>query len=122
MITGKKILVISQNTRFLNSLNHNLTRRNYNVKGTRTENEELIRLISTVTPDLTILDTSLASMEGIRQLIGIKEAIDKPVMMVSTQGTHDDTVRSLNVGSYSQTYIKSLTFEELVKQIGVILR
>ncbi len=121
MNTGKKILLVSQNTHFINSIGHNLSKNNYRVKGTKATDEELIQEMNTIIPDLTILDTPLISMNGIRQLIGIREALDTPIMMLSTQDSKGDTVRTLSIGSYSQTCIRPMTFEQLVGQVNQIL-
>jgi DNA-binding response OmpR family regulator len=121
MNTGKKILLVSQNTHFINSIGHNLSKHNYRVKGTKASNEELIQEMNTIIPDLTILDTPLVSMDGIRQLIGIREALDTPIMMLSTQDSRGDIVRTLSIGSYSNTVIKPMTFEQLIGQVNQIL-
>jgi DNA-binding response OmpR family regulator len=118
MNNGKKILLVSKNTHFINTVGKTLNKYNFRVNGTKASNEELIQLMNTMVPDLTILDTPLVSMDGIRQLIGIREALDVPIMMLSTQDSQADTVRTLSIGSYSHPFIKPLTFEQLVDQIN----
>jgi DNA-binding response OmpR family regulator len=120
MNTGKKILLVSQNTHFMNTLGRNLIRRNFRVKGTRADDEELIEVMSSILPDLTILDTPLVSMNGIRQLIGIRESFNTPIMMLSTQDARADTVRTLSLGNYSHPSIKPVTIEQLITQIDSI--
>jgi DNA-binding response OmpR family regulator len=121
MNTGKKILLVSNNTHFVNSIGHNLSKQNYRVKGTRASNEELIQEMNTIIPDLTILDTPLVSMDGLRQLISIREALDTPIMMLSTQDSQSDTVRTLSIGSFSHPFIKPMTFEQLIGQVNQLL-
>jgi CheY-like chemotaxis protein len=121
MNNGKKILLVSQDNHFINTIGKNLNQYNFRVNGTRAKNEELIQVMNSLIPDLTILDTPLVSMDGVRQLIGIREAMDTPIMMLSTQGSRADTVRTLSIGSYSHPFIKPITFEELVNQIKKLL-
>ncbi|MBN1189176.1 MAG: response regulator [Dehalococcoidales bacterium] len=121
MNTGKKILLVSQNTHFVNSIGHNLSKQNYRVKGTRANNEELLHELSTIIPDLTILDTPLASMNGIRELISIRETMDTSILMLSTQDSRADTVKILSIGSYSHPTIKPMTFEQLIGQINQLM-
>jgi DNA-binding response OmpR family regulator len=91
------------------------------VKTTKARDEELIKVLTDITPDLTILDTPLVSMDGIRELIGIRDTLDTAIMMLSTQGAKADTVRTLSIGSYSHPFIKPITFEQLVLQINNLL-
>jgi DNA-binding response OmpR family regulator len=121
MNNGKKILLVSKNTHFVNTVGRTLNKYNFRVNGTKASNEELIEVMNTLIPDLTILDTPLVSMDGIRQLIGIREALDTPIMMLSTQDSQADTVRTLSIGSYSHPFIKPMTFEQLVDQINKLL-
>lgn len=121
MDTDKKILVVSQDSNFINTVGRSLTRKCFQVKSTRAQDENLIRVISATMPSLTILDTPLVSMNGIRQLLGIREALDTPIMMLSTQGAKADTVRTLSFGAANHPFIKPITFEELINQIDDLL-
>jgi DNA-binding response OmpR family regulator len=121
MNDGKKVLVVSQNHHFLNIIENNLAKYNFRVKSTKSRDEELVRVLTETTPDLTILDTPLISMDGIRELICIRDTLDTPIMMLSTQGAKADTVRTLSIGSYSHPFIKPITFEQLMMQINNLL-
>jgi DNA-binding response OmpR family regulator len=121
MNTGKKILLVSHNTHFLNTLGNNLSKQNFRVNGTRASNEELIQKLTAIIPDLTILDLPLVSIDAIRQLMGIRKALDTPILMLSTQDSQADTVRTLSIGSYSHPFVKPMTFEQLVTQINHVL-
>jgi DNA-binding response OmpR family regulator len=121
MSTNKRILVVSKDNHFIDTIGSNLIKYNFQVKSTRAQDEELIKVLNETVPSLTILDTPLVSMDGIRQLIGIREAMDTPIMMLSTQGAKADTVRTLSVGAYSHPFIKPITFEQLISQINNIL-
>jgi DNA-binding response OmpR family regulator len=121
MSTGKKILLVSKNTHFVNTVGRNLSKFNYRVKGTRAGNEELLDVMNTLIPDLTIMDAPLVSIDGIRQLIGIRAVLDTPIMMLSTQDSQADTVRTLSLGTCSHPFIKPMTFEQLVEQVNKML-
>jgi DNA-binding response OmpR family regulator len=121
MNTGKKVLLVSNNTHFLNAIGNNLSKQNFRVNSTRASNEELIQKLTAMIPDLTVLDIPLISIDAIRQLIGIRGALDTPILMLSTQDSQADTVRTLSIGSYSHPFIKPITFEQLVTQINQVL-
>jgi DNA-binding response OmpR family regulator len=121
MNSDKRILVVSKDSHFLEAIGSNLSKNSFQVKRTKAQDEELIRVLNETVPNLTILDTPLVSMNGIRQLIGIREALDTPIMMLSTQDAKADTVRTLSVGAYSHPFIKPITFEQLVLQINKLL-
>jgi len=118
----KKILVVSQDNRFLRTVQRNLSEYDYEVKNTHSRNEDLMRVLVDVVPDLTILDTPLVSMNGIRELIGIRGTLNTPVMMLSTERAKADTVRTLSIASTnSQPFIKPMTFEQLLIQVNKLL-
>ncbi|GEM_PF-5682879 len=121
MDIAKNILVVSNDRHFVDTVGGTLARHHYQVRSTKAQDEELVKIINETVPSLTILDTPLVSMEGIRQLMGLREALDTPIMMLSTQGAKADTVRTLSVGMYSHTLIKPLTFEQLLSQINTLL-
>ena len=118
---AKKVLICSNNSYFSRTVEKDLLKHDYEVKSTRAKNGELIKILSEVYPDLTILDAPLVYIDGIRELIDIRDTLDKPLMMLSTQGSKADTVRTLSMGSSSHPFIKPVTFEELVKQINNLL-
>jgi DNA-binding response OmpR family regulator len=121
MVEDKRILVVSRDNHFINTLGCNLVKNYFQVKSTRARDEELIKVLNETEPDLTILDTPLVSMDGIRQMLGIREALDSPIMMLSTEGAKADTVRTLSLGSCSHPYIKPITFEQLISHINHLL-
>jgi len=121
MSVDKKILVVSGDSRFQHNLHRNLTREDYEVRATRSRNDDLLRVLVDVVPDLAILDTPIASMLGIQELLGIRSTMDVPIMMLSTQGARADTVRTLSIGTGSRPYIKPITFEQLTCQINNLL-
>jgi two-component system KDP operon response regulator KdpE len=121
MSVDRKILVVSADSRFQHALHRNLAHEEYEVKATRSRNDDLLKVLIDVVPDLAILDTPLASMQGIQELIGIRSTMDVPIMMLSTQGARADTVRTLSIGSGNHPYIKPITLEQLMFQINNLL-
>jgi DNA-binding response OmpR family regulator len=119
--TVKRVLVVSKDVNFTKTIGYSLTRHHFQVKSTKAQDEELIKILNETVPSLTILDTPLVSMQGIRQLLGIREALDTPIMMLSTDGAKADTVRTLSVGACSHPFIKPITFEQLISQIDNLL-
>jgi DNA-binding response OmpR family regulator len=121
MSVEKKILVVSADRRFQQSLHSNLAHEEFEVKSTRSRNDDLLKVLIDVVPDLAILDTPMASMLGIQELIGIRSTMDVPIMMLSTQGARADTVRTLSIGNSNHPYIKPITMEQLMYQINNLL-
>jgi DNA-binding response OmpR family regulator len=121
MGSGKKILVASQNRRFLYTFGERLSRYNYRVRGTKAQDEELFQTLTDVNPDLTILDAPVSSMNGIRLLITLRDSFDVPILMLSSQGAKADTVQTLSLTAYSHPQIKPVTFEQLTLQINQLL-
>jgi DNA-binding response OmpR family regulator len=121
MQKGKKILVVSHNTHFMNTIGLRLSRYNYQVQVTRARDEALLQTMNDIGPDLTILDAPLISIDGIRQLLNIRDSFDVPILMLSTQGAKADTVQTLSLGTYSHPMIKPMTFEQLTGQINQLL-
>lgn len=121
MSVEKKILVVSTDNRFQHSLHRNLAHEEYEVKSTRSRNDDLLKVLVDVVPDLAILDTPLVSMMGIQELLGIRSTMDVPIMMLSTQGARADTVRTLSISSTNHPFIKPITMEQLMFQINHLL-
>jgi DNA-binding response OmpR family regulator len=121
MSVEKKVLVVSGDRRFQHSLHRNLTQEEYQVRATSSRNEDLLKVLIDVVPDLAILDTSLDSMMRIQELLGIRSTMDVPIMMLSTEGARADTVRTLSVGKGNHPYIKPITLEQLMSQINTML-
>ncbi len=121
MSADKKILVVSADNRFQRALQRSMTDTNFDVKATCSRNEDLLRVMVDIVPDLTILDTPLASMQCVRELLGIRATTDTPLLMLSTQGAKADTVRTLSLGSCSHPFIKPITYEQLIYQISLLM-
>jgi DNA-binding response OmpR family regulator len=121
MSVEKKVLVVSRDRRFQTTLHHNLIDQDFKVKATTSRNEDLIKVLVDVVPDLAILDTPITSMLGIQELLGIRSTMDVPIMMLSTEGARADSVRTLSIGSSSRPYIKPITLEQLMLQINRLL-
>jgi DNA-binding response OmpR family regulator len=121
MSVEKKVLVVSGDRRFQHNLHRNFVNEDFQIRATASRNEDLLKVLVDVVPDLTILDTPISSMLGIQELIGIRSAMDVPIMMLSTEGARADTVRTLSVGSSNRSYIKPITFEQLMIQINRLL-
>jgi DNA-binding response OmpR family regulator len=118
---SKKVLICSNNSYFSRSVEKDLTKNEFIVKSTRAKNGELIKMLEDLGPDLTILDAPKAYIDGIRELMEIREALDTPLMMLSTQGSRADTVNALSMAS-NRPLIKPVTFEELLRQINFLLQ
>jgi DNA-binding response OmpR family regulator len=121
MLPGKKVLVVSRDNYFLGVVGGQLIKNSFTVTRTKAKDDDLIKMLTELEPDLTILDTPLIAMEGIRQLLGIRETTNAPILMLSTEGAKADTVRTLSVGSANRAFIKPITFEQLLSQINRIM-
>lgn len=118
----KKVLIRSNNSYFSRTFERDLKQHEYEVKSTRAKNGELIKVLAEVTPDLTILDAPLVHIEGIRELLDIRNTVNAPLVMLCTQGTKADTVTTLSMGTANHLSLKAVTFEDLLAQINKLLQ
>ncbi|OIP66421.1 MAG: Fis family transcriptional regulator [Nitrospirae bacterium CG_4_9_14_3_um_filter_53_35] len=95
-----RILLVDDEVSILKSLTHVLEDEGYEVVSAGS-GEEALKIFGDVSPDVTLLDVWLPSMDGIEVLRKIKENDpDAVIIMMSGHGTIDTAVRSTKFGAY----------------------
>lgn len=101
MLAKTKILTISTDPVLVRFLQHELNDGDYEIISTRHTGLRLKDVIDTEDPELIVLDIMMPTLDGIGTCLQLRQWTHLPIMMLSTWGTGDGTVRGLNLGSDS---------------------
>ena len=101
MLAKTKILTISTDPVLVTFLQQGLNNGEYEVISTRHTGVRLKDVIDDEDPEFIILDIMMPTLDGIGTCLQLRQWTHLPIMMLSTWGTGDDTVRGLNLGSDS---------------------
>lgn len=119
----QKILIVDDEEDILELLRFNLTREGYHVIPATT-GEETLRLASTETPDLILLDLMLPGIDGLavaKHLKNDEKTRDIPIIMLTAKGEEADIVTGLELGA--DDYItKPFSPRVLVARVRSVLR
>jgi DNA-binding response OmpR family regulator len=99
MLAKTKILTISSDTVLVNFLKQNLADGEYEIISTRHTDARLRNIINSEQPEFIILDIMMPTLDGIGICLQLRQWTQLPIMMLSTWGTGDGSVRGLNLGS-----------------------
>ena len=101
MLTKTKILTISTDPVLVNFLQQELNHGEYEIISTRHTGIHLKQVVDAEDPEFIILDVMMPTLDGIGTCLQLRQWTRLPIMMLSTWGTGDNTVRGLNLGSDS---------------------
>ncbi len=101
MLAKTKILTISSDRALVDFLQQGLNSGDYEVISTRHCGVHLRDVIHAEDPEFIILDIMMPTLDGIGTCLQLRQWTHLPIMMLSTWGTGDNTVRGLNLGSDS---------------------
>jgi len=114
------ILVVDDETPFLESLRFSLERQGYRVL-TATDGQAGLRVARAERPDLLILDVMLPGMDGFKVCREIRAESDVPIIMLTARGDETDKVVGLELGA--DDYItKPFGLKELIARVRAVLR
>jgi DNA-binding response OmpR family regulator len=99
MLSKTKILTVSSDPVLVNFLQQNLADGDYEIINTRHTDIRLKDIISSEQPEFIILDIMMPTLDGIGICLQLRQWTQLPVMMLSTWGTGDGSVRGLNLGA-----------------------
>jgi len=99
MLSKTKILTVSSDPVLVNFLQQNLADGEYEIINTRHTDIRLKDVISSEQPEFIILDIMMPTLDGIGICLQLRQWTQLPVMMLSTWGTGDGSVRGLNLGA-----------------------
>jgi DNA-binding response OmpR family regulator len=101
MLVKTKILTISTDPVLVHFLQQELNHGEYEIISTRHTGLHLKEVVDAEDPDFIILDIMMPTLDGIGTCLQLRQWTHLPIMMLSTWGTGDNTVRGLNLGSDS---------------------
>jgi two-component system response regulator RegX3 len=115
-----KVLVVEDESSFVDALTVGLTREGFLVE-VATDGAEALQRFETVRPDLVLLDVMLPRVSGIDVCRQLRKRSQVPIIMVTAKGAEIDTVVGLEVGA--DDYItKPYRIRELVARMRAVLR
>jgi two-component system KDP operon response regulator KdpE len=101
MIAKTKILTVSRDPVLTSLLQQELNDGKYEIVNTQRSGIYLKDILNAEQPDFIILDIAMPTLDGIGTCLQLRQWTQAPIMMLSTWGTGDGTVRGLNLGSES---------------------
>ncbi len=115
-----RILVVDDDRSLLLMLQQQLEQAGYEVY-TAESGREALRVFYDYRPDLVILDTRMAEMDGYTLISRIREVSDIPILVLSAYGEEEDVVRGLDAGA-DDYVLKPYRLQELLARIRALLR
>jgi DNA-binding response OmpR family regulator len=94
-----KILVVSRDPVLVNFLQKELKNSEYEIVNTQHTGVQLKDVLETEKPEFIIIDIVMPSLDGIGICLQLRQWTQIPVIMLSTWGTGNGTVRGLDLSS-----------------------
>ena len=118
--TGKRILIVDDETRMLDFIRVTLEAAGYEVIEAM-DGVEALQQVREALPDLVLLDVGLPEIDGFQTLRTIREISRVPVIMVTVRADERDKIRGLELGA--DDYVtKPFSPGELSARIKAVLR
>jgi len=119
-MSGKKVLVVDDDTKTVELVNLYLSRDGYRVI-TAYDGIEALRMARESHPDLIVLDLMLPGMDGLEICHTLRAESDVPIIMLTAMTTDDDRLRGLDLGA--DDYVtKPFSPRELAARVRAVLR
>ncbi|OGO44188.1 MAG: hypothetical protein A2137_03825 [Chloroflexi bacterium RBG_16_58_8] len=99
MLTKTKILTISRDPVLVSILQQGLNGGEYEIVNTQHTGYQLKEVVDAEQPAFIILDIIMPTLDGIGTCLQLRQWTQLPIMMLSTWGTGNRTVRGLNLCS-----------------------
>ena len=115
-----RILVVDDEENIISFIKMGLTGEGYEVF-TCYSGTEAVERISSINPDLIILDIMLPGMDGYEVCSIIKSKVDIPIIMLTAMDEIDEKVKGLEIGA-DDYMVKPFSFKELLARINARLR
>ncbi len=115
-----QVLLVDDDQALLSMLREQLEAAGYEVFAV-TSGREALREFYERRPDIVILDTRMAEMDGFTLIERIREVSDVPVIVLSAYGDEEDVVRALDLGA-DDYILKPYRLNELLARIRSALR
>ncbi len=115
-----RILIVDDEPLYIQLLQVNLKAEGYDVISAGDGNEALEK-VSSVRPDLVILDVMMPKLDGFATCERIRQFSQVPIIMLTARGEEQDRVRGLNVGA-DDYVVKPFSADELIARVRAVLR
>jgi DNA-binding response OmpR family regulator len=99
MLAQNKILAITSDSVLVNFLRQELSDDDFEIISTRHTGIQLKDVIEMEEPDFIILDIMMPTLDGIGVCLQLRQWTQLPILMLTTWGTTDGTLRGLNLGA-----------------------
>lgn len=99
MLAQNKILAITSDSVLVNFLRQELSGDDFEIVSTRHTGIQLKDVIEMEEPDFIILDITMPTLDGIGVCLQLRQWTQLPILMLTTWGTTDGTLRGLNLGA-----------------------
>jgi two-component system, OmpR family, KDP operon response regulator KdpE len=120
MSSNQSILIIDDEPQIRKLLTITLQSNNYNVMEAATGRDG-VRLVSSHTPDLVLLDIGLPDESGHEILKHLREWFTNPILIISVQTSEEDIVKALDNGA-NDYLVKPFRTGELLARIRAALK
>ena len=119
-MTGKKVLVVDDDTKTVELVRLYLDREGYQVL-TAYDGVEALRLAREGYPDLVVLDLMLPDIDGLEVCRTLRRESDVPIIMLTARTTDQDKLTGLDLGA--DDYVsKPFSPKELAARVRAVLR
>jgi DNA-binding response OmpR family regulator len=115
-----RILIVDDEPLYIQLLQVNLKAEGYDVISAGDGNEALEK-VSSVRPDLVILDVMMPKLDGFATCERIRQFSQVPIIMLTARGEEQDRVKGLNVGA-DDYVVKPFSADELIARVKAVLR
>ena len=99
MLAQNRILAITSDSILVNFLQQELSDDDFEIVSTRHTGIQLKDVIEMEEPDFIILDIMMPTLDGIGICLQLRQWTHLPILMLTTWGTTDGTLRGLNLGA-----------------------
>jgi len=99
MLPKIKILAITRDSVLMSFLQHGLNNGDYEIINTQHTGYQLKDVVETEQPSFIVLDILMPTLDGIGTCLKLRQWTQLPIMMLSTWGTGNGTVRGLDLCS-----------------------
>ena len=116
----KKVLVVEDEPTLLETLEYNLSRRDYEVF-TAADGPTALEVARRERPDLILLDLMLPGIDGIEVCRVLRQEMSVPILMLTARDEEVDKVVGLEVGA-DDYMTKPFSMRELMARVKALLR
>ncbi|MBI5876443.1 MAG: response regulator transcription factor [Chloroflexi bacterium] len=115
-----KVLIVDDEPQIVRALRAGLRAGGYEVVSA-SDGDSAVRAATADTPDVMILDLSMAPVDGFEVVERVRQSSAVPIIVLSVRDSDQDKVRALDLGA-DDYLVKPFSLDELLARIRVALR